>query len=144
MKTLKNHIKLVFPPLSENEGLARLAVSGFLAAEGADVSVIAELKTAVSEGVTNAIVHGYRNTHGLVTLEIKLFDSGRAKILIKDKGAGIEDITKAMEPLFTTAPEEERAGLGFAIMQSFCDKLRVRSAPGKGTTLTLEKYIYKR
>ncbi|MBR6336967.1 MAG: anti-sigma F factor [Ruminococcus sp.] len=144
MKTLKNHIKLVFPSHSENEGLARLAVSGFLAAEGADVSVIAELKTAVSEGVTNAIVHGYRNTHGLVTLEIKLFDSGRAKILIKDKGAGIEDITKAMEPLFTTAPEEERAGLGFAIMQSFCDKLRVRSAPGKGTTLTLEKYIYKR
>lgn len=144
MHTVKNHLKLIFPSLSENEGLARLAVSGFLAAEGADVSVIAELKTAVSEGVTNAIVHGYRNSTGLVTLEIKLFKSGRAKMTIKDKGAGIEDIEKAMTPLFTTAPEEERAGLGFAIMESFCDKLKVKSAPQKGTTVTMEKYIYKR
>ena len=144
MKTIKNQLRLIFPSLSENEGLASLAVSGFLAAEGADVSVIAELKTAVSEGVTNAIVHGYRGSFGLVTLEIKLFSSGRAKIYIKDKGAGIEDIKQAMEPLFTTAPEEERAGLGFAIMQSFCDKLTVKSAPHKGTTVTMEKYIYKR
>lgn len=144
MKNVKNHLKLIFPSLSENEALARLAVSGFLAGSGADVSVIAELKTAVSEGVTNAIVHGYRNSFGLVTLEIKLLSSGRVRIFIKDKGAGIEDIEKAMEPLFTTAPEEERAGLGFAIMQSFCDKLKVKSAPHKGTTVTMEKYIYKR
>ena len=143
MKTIKNRLTLIFPSNSENESLARLAVSGFLACEGADVGAIAELKTAVSEGVTNAIVHGYRNTQGLVTLEIKLFKSGRVKIVIKDKGAGIEDIEKAMEPLFTTAPEEERAGLGFAIMQSFCDKLRVKSALGRGTTVTMEKYIHK-
>lgn len=143
MRTIKNQLKLIFPSHSENESLARLALSGFLAAEGADISVIAELKTAVSEGVTNAIVHGYRNSSGLVTLELKLFKSGRVKIVIKDKGAGIEDIEKAMEPLFTTAPEEERAGLGFAIMQSFCDKLKVKSAVGRGTTVTMEKYIFK-
>ena len=144
MNTIKNRLKLIFPSLSENEALARLAVSGFLAAEGADVSVIAELKTAVSEGVTNAIVHGYRHYSGLVTLDIKLFKSGRAKIVISDKGEGIEDIEQAMTPLFTTAPEEERAGLGFAIMESFCDKLKVKSAPLKGTSVTMEKYIYKR
>lgn len=141
MNTIQNSLKLIIPSHSENEGLARLAVSGFLAAAGADVSTIAELKTAVSEGVTNAIVHGYRGCCGNVTLEIKLFKSGRVKITIADKGQGIEDIERAMEPLFTTAPEEERAGLGFAIMESFCDKLRVKSSVGKGTRLTLEKYI---
>ena len=144
MDTVKNKLKLIFPSHSENEGLARLAVSGFLASAGADISAVAELKTAVSEGVTNAIVHGYRETPGLVTVELKLFSSGRVRLYIKDKGVGIEDIKKAMEPLFTTAPEEERAGLGFAIMESFCDKLRVKSAPGRGTTVTMEKYIYKR
>ena len=142
MNTIKNQLKLSFPSHSENESLSRLAVSGFLAAEGADVSTIAELKTAVSEGVTNAIVHGYRGGCGIVTLEIKLFKSGRVKIVISDKGRGIADIEKAMEPLFTTAPEEERAGLGFAIMQSFCDKLKVKSAPEKGTRVTIEKYIH--
>ena len=141
MNTIQNSLKLIIPSHSENEGLARLAVSGFLAAAGADVSTIAELKTAVSEGVTNAIVHGYRGSYGNVTLEIKLFKSGRVKITITDKGRGIEDIERAMEPLFTTAPEEERAGLGFAIMESFCDKLRVKSSVGKGTRLTMEKYI---
>ena len=141
MNTIQNSLKLIIPSHSENEGLARLAVSGFLAAAGADVSTIAELKTAVSEGVTNAIVHGYRGSYGNVTLEIKLFKSGRVKITVTDKGRGIEDIERAMEPLFTTAPEEERAGLGFAIMESFCDKLRVKSSVGKGTRLTMEKYI---
>ncbi len=141
MNTIQNSLKLIIPSHSENEGLARLAVSGFLASAGADVSTIAELKTAVSEGVTNAIVHGYRGSYGNVTLEIKLFKSGRVKITIADKGRGIEDIERAMEPLFTTAPEEERAGLGFAIMESFCDKLRVKSSVGKGTRLTMEKYI---
>lgn len=141
MNTIQNSLKLIIPSHSENEGLARLAVSGFLAAAGADVSTIAELKTAVSEGVTNAIVHGYRGSYGNVTLEIKLFKSGRVKITITDKGRGIEDIERAMEPLFTTAPEEERAGLGFAIMESFCDKLCVKSSVGKGTRLTMEKYI---
>ena len=141
MNTIQNSLKLIIPSHSENEGLARLAVSGFLASAGADVSTIAELKTAVSEGVTNAIVHGYRGSYGNVTLEIKLFKSGRVKITITDKGRGIEDIERAMEPLFTTAPEEERAGLGFAIMESFCDKLRVKSSVGKGTRLTMEKYI---
>lgn len=141
MRNTKNKMKLTFLSVSENEGLARLAVSGFLTSAGADIATIAELKTAVSEGVTNAIVHGYRGGEGLVTLECTLYDSGRIKVLIRDKGVGIEDIDKAMEPLFTTAPEEERAGLGFAIMQSFCDKLKVKSAPSKGTAVTLEKYI---
>ncbi|MBR1750122.1 MAG: anti-sigma F factor [Ruminococcus sp.] len=141
MKTIKNSLKLVFPSNSENESLARMAVSSFLSVGGVPVGDIAELKTAVSEGVTNAIVHGYRGSHGNVTLEMKLFASGRVKIVIRDKGVGIEDIELAMEPLYTTAPEEERAGLGFAIMKSFCDKLRVRSKVGGGTVVTLEKYI---
>ena len=141
MKTITNSIKIVFPAQSENEALARMAASGFLSVSGVPVGVIAELKTAVSEGVTNAIVHGYRNMSGNVTLELKRFASGRIKIVIRDKGVGIADIKKAMQPLYTTAPEEERAGLGFAIMESFCDKVKDRSSPGCGTAVTLEKYI---
>jgi stage II sporulation protein AB (anti-sigma F factor) len=141
MKTIKNQLRLIFPSLSENEGLARLAVSGFLAAEGADVSVIAELKTAVSEGVTNAIVHGYRGTQGRIDIIVRLLPEREIYIRIKDAGCGISDVKQAMTPLFTTAPEEERSGLGFSVMQSFMDRLTVRSAPDKGTTVTMRKRL---
>ncbi len=140
-REVKNKMKLSFISRSENEGLSRIAVSAFLSSAGADAGVIAQLKTAVSEGVTNAIVHGYRGITGIVTLECTIYENGLIRTVIRDKGTGIEDIEKAMEPLYTTAPEEERAGLGFAIMKSFCDRIRVRSVPGKGTTVTLDKYI---
>ena len=141
---ITNEFKCEFPAVSSNESLARAALSAFLIPSDPTAQELADLRTVISEAVTNAIVHGYRHYSGLVTLDIKLFKSGRAKIVISDKGEGIEDIAQAMTPLFTTAPEEERAGLGFAIMESFCDKLKVKSAPLKGTSVTMEKYIYKR
>jgi stage II sporulation protein AB (anti-sigma F factor) len=105
------------------------------------ISELSDIKTAVSEAVTNCIVHGYRRESGTIYIKGKIIDNNRVIIKIRDKGCGIADVKKAMEPLFTTAAEEERAGLGFAVMQSFCDKVRVKSALDKGTTVTLEKQI---
>ena len=105
------------------------------------VSELSDLKTAVSEAVTNCIVHGYRRQSGEIFLTGKIFENGKVSVKIRDKGCGIENVEQAMQPLFTTAADEERAGLGFAVMQSFCDAVRVRSTPGKGTAVTLEKLI---
>ena len=134
MKTV-NEMKLCVPSKSCNEAFARCVVSAFVMSLDPTVNELSDLKTAVSEAVTNCIVHGYRHINGKITSENKVI------ITIRDKGCGISDIKKAMEPLFTTAPEEDRAGLGFAVMQSFCDKVRVRSKPDSGTTVTLEKNI---
>ena len=136
-----NSMKLSFLSRSANESFARAAVAAFLLPLDPTVAEVADVKTAVSEAVTNAIVHGYPDSFGTVYIEMKLTDTGKAIIKIRDKGVGIADVKQAMEPLFTTAAEEERAGLGFAVMQSFCDKVRVRSTPGNGTTVTLEKRI---
>ena len=108
------------------------------------IDELADVKTAVSEGVTNAIVHGYRNTLGEIFMQIRIFENRHVYIKIRDKGCGIADIEQAMQPLFTTAPEEERAGLGFAVMESFMDKVKVRSRLGEGTTLILEKALKER
>ena len=132
MKTV-NEMKLCVPSKSCNEAFARCVVSAFVMSLDPTVNELSDLKTAVSEAVTNCIVHGYRHQSG------KIYING--KITSENKGCGISDIKKAMEPLFTTAPEEDRAGLGFAVMQSFCDKVRVRSKPDSGTTVTLEKII---
>jgi stage II sporulation protein AB (anti-sigma F factor) len=137
----KNEMKLIFPSNPENERLARVAISTFLTDLNPTVSVIAEIKTAVSEAVTNCIVHAYRGTSGLITVSAKASASGRVHIRITDRGCGIDDVKRAMEPLYTSHPEEERAGLGFAVMESFSDRLTVKSAPGKGTTVTLIKKI---
>lgn len=136
-----NEMKLSFPSKSCNEAFARAAVAAFIAALDPTVGELSDLKTAVSEAVTNCIVHGYRRTSGTVYISGKITDDCRVIIKIRDKGVGIDDIKQAMEPLFTTAPDEERAGLGFAVMQSFCDKVRVSSKPGKGTSVTLEKQL---
>lgn len=136
-----NEMKLTFPSHSENERFARIAVSGFLSQLDPCIDELSDIKTAVSEGVTNAIVHGYKNTLGPVMLHVKIMEGRHIYIKIRDKGVGIEDIKKAMEPLFTTAPEEDRAGLGFAIMETFMEKVRVRSTPGKGTTLVMERTL---
>ena len=135
-----NEMQITFPSRSANEGFARAAVAAFAAQLDPTVDELAELRTAVSEAVTNAIVHAYPDTIGMVTLTVQLFENGRIRVRVRDRGCGIEDVGRAMEPLFTTGGEE-RSGLGFSVMQSFTDRLRVRSVPGRGTTVTMEKYI---
>ena len=138
-----NEMKVTFLSRSANEGFARAAVAAFAAQLDPAVDELADLRTAVSEAVTNAIVHGYPDRLGPVTLTVKLFENGKIQVQVKDKGRGIPDVAKAMEPLYTTGGEE-RSGLGFSVMESFTDRLRVRSAPDKGTTVTMEKYIAPR
>ena len=135
-----NEMKLTFPSRSNNEGFARAAVAAFVAQLDPAVDELADLRTAVSEAVTNAIVHAYPHTLGTIWLTVKLYENGRITMQIRDRGAGIPDVVKAMEPLYTTGGEE-RSGLGFSVMESFTDRLRVRSSPGKGTVVTMDKYI---
>lgn len=138
MKQTINRMDLRFPSCSVNEAFARGAVSAFLLALDPLVSELNDLKTAVSEAVTNAVVHGYRDTLGVISITAKILEDRTVTVRIRDKGCGIPDIEKAMEPLYTTGGEE-RAGLGFAVMQTFCDHVRVASLPGRGTTVTLTK-----
>ncbi len=136
-----NEIKIILPSHSVNEGTARAAVSSFVIQSDPTVEELSDIRTAVSEAVTNAIVHGYRGTQGKIELTIKLLANREIYIKIKDCGCGIPDVEQAMEPLFTTAPEEERSGLGFSVMESFMDKLMVKSRVGKGTTVTMRKRL---
>lgn len=136
-----NEMNLRFLSKSSNESFARSAVAAFVLGLDPTIGELADIKTAVSEAVTNCIVHGYRRESGTVYINVKITEDKLVIIRVRDKGVGIEDVTQAMKPLFTTAPEEERAGLGFAVMQSFMDRVRVSSVPGKGTTVVLEKRI---
>lgn len=140
MKTI-NEMKCTFPSLSVNEAYARTAVTAFAAQLDLTIEEIADIRTAVSEAVTNAIVHGYRGTVGTIELCVKLLEGNEVYIRIKDSGCGIPDVAQAMEPLYTTAAAEERAGLGFAVMESFMDKLSVKSKVGKGTTVVMRKRL---
>lgn len=139
MKTI-NEMKLSFESKSINEGFSRVAVASFAAALDPTIEELNDIKTAVSEAVTNAIVHGYREKLGKIYITASITDKNTIRIKVRDRGVGIEDIEKARQPLFTTLGGE-RAGLGFAVMESFMDKVKVRSAPGCGTTVTLEKKI---
>ena len=136
-----NELKLTMDSRSINEGFSRVAVSSFIACTDPNIEELTDIKTAVSEAVTNAIVHGYRETSGKIYITVSIFENNIIRIKIRDKGVGIADLEKAMEPLFTTAGEE-RAGLGFAVMESFMDKVRVASRPDMGTTVTMEKKIW--
>ena len=136
-----NELKLTMDSRSINEGFSRVAVSSFIACTDPNIEELTDIKTAVSEAVTNAIVHGYKETNGKIYITVSIFENNIIRIKIRDKGVGIADIEKAMEPLFTTAGEE-RAGLGFAVMESFMDKVRVASRPDMGTTVTMEKKIW--
>lgn len=136
-----NGMKLQFEGRSVNEAFSRTAVAAFVAQLDPTVEELSDIKTAVSEAVTNCIVHGYRNKLGTVYITADIFPDNQVRIKIRDKGCGIPDIKKAMEPMYTSAPEEERAGLGFAVMQSLMDKVKVSSKEGKGTTVTLERSI---
>ena len=135
-----NYMILEFPSKSANEGFARLTASGFAALLDPTVEELCDIKTAVSEAVTNCIVHAYPDGVGNIYISAAIYETGLFKIKIRDRGCGIEDVKKAMEPLYSSLGGE-RAGLGFAVMESFCDKLSVRSTPGKGTCVTLDKYI---
>ena len=138
-----NSMRLVFPSLSANEGFARGAVAVFVSQLDPTVSELGDIKTAVSEAVTNCIVHAYPDNIGEVTLKCRLLPEDTVEITIKDRGRGIENVEEAREPLFTTGGEE-RSGMGFTIMESFMDSLRVRSTPGKGTTVIMRRRIAKR
>ncbi len=136
-----NSIKLVIPSLSVNEGMARSVMASFCAHLGPTATDIADIKCAVSEAVTNCIVHAYKNSVGMIYITAEAFPNALVKITIRDKGCGIADVKQARQPLFTTDAENERSGLGFTVMESFMDKLSIRSKEGKGTTITMLKYL---
>lgn len=135
-----NEMQTAFLSLAENESFARVVIAAFAVQLSPTVSEIADIKTAVSEAVTNAIVHGYEGTCGMVSLRASIQDS-LLTIEVQDQGKGISNIEQAMEPFFTTHPEQERSGMGFAVMQTFMDELRVESVPGSGTTVRMSKRI---
>lgn len=138
-----NELRCSFPAKSENEGFARTMVCAFAAQLDPTVEELADLRTAVSEAVTNAIVHGYRDIEeGIVSVTVRLLPGGVIYVRIADRGCGIADITQAMTPLWSGAPGEERAGLGFTVMQSFTDSLHVSSRPGHGTAVTMRKQMH--
>ena len=136
---MDNWMELTFPSLSVNEGFARAAAAAFAALLNPTIDELSDLRTAVSEAVTNAIVHGYREYSGtgVVTLTVSILDGRCVKIEVKDKGCGIPDVKTARQPLYTTDAAGERSGIGFTVMESFTDSLRVTSKPGKGTTVTM-------
>ena len=140
----ENSTKIQFDSLSVNEAFARGAAAAFLARYDPTVPQLADIKTAVSEAVTNCIVHAYPDRVGPVVLTLTVYPGRLVRITLADKGIGIPDIPKAMEPLFTTGNPEERSGLGFAVMQSFMDKVTVHSVPGRGTRVTLTKRLDER
>lgn len=144
-RIIENESRICFLSLSRNEAFARSAAAAFAAQSDPTVEQIAAIKTAVSEAVTNAIVHGYRDTRGTVELTLRLYSGNCLYIAVKDRGRGITDVMQAMQPMFSTAPaEEERSGLGFTVMESFMDKVRVISRPDRGTTVIMEKQLDKR
>lgn len=138
-----NYIKIEFPSRSVNEGFARASVACFAASLDPTMEELGDIKTAVSEAVTNSIVHGYPDSIGKITLRAKIYEDNSLEIIIRDAGVGIADVDKAREPLFTTGGDD-RSGMGFTIMESFMDRLRVRSQPGKGTTVTMRRRIAAR
>ena len=136
-----NQMKLEFLSVPENEGFARVAVSAFAVQLDPTLDVLADIKTAVSEAVTNAIVHGYGEMLGVVEITAALRTDDVLEIAVADKGKGIADVAQAMQPFFTTQPEKERSGMGFSVMQTFMDKVDVASVPGEGTTVRMEKRL---
>ncbi|MBR5614185.1 MAG: anti-sigma F factor [Clostridia bacterium] len=137
---MENYMKLEVPAKSCNESFVRAAVAAFSVQLDLSIEEMCDIKTAVSEAVTNSIVHGYANMKGIVKITCKVIDSV-LEIEIADYGVGIEDVSQAMQPLFTSGPEGERSGMGFTVMQTFMDELLVKSKPGEGTVVTMKKRI---
>ena len=134
-----NEMKIKLPSLSVNEGIARATVAAFCAQFDPDATELADIKCAVSEAVTNCIVHAYRDTIGVIYITVMLLEGRVVKIEIRDRGCGIPDVKAARAPLFTTDAAGERSGMGFTVMESFTDKMSVRSKEGRGTTVILYK-----
>ena len=137
---MNNQMELSFLAVAQNEAFARMVISAFLVQTNPTLSVVSEVRTAVSEAVTNAIVHAYPNELGKISIKTRIYEGKVLEIVVRDWGRGIENIDQARQPLFTTGGEE-RSGMGFTIMESFMDKLTVRSVPGRGTTVTMRKKI---
>lgn len=137
---MNNTMHLEFPARSENEGFARVVVGAFLSRLDPTIEEMADVKTAVSEAVTNAIVHGYAQRGGIITLDAGI-EGNAIVITVSDDGCGIDDVTQAMEPFYTSKPGEERSGMGFTVMQSFMDDVAVHSAAGQGTRVRMKKSI---
>ena len=139
-KTVKNQFEIKLPSRSVNEGFARASVAAFAAQCDPTVEVISELKTAVSEAVTNAVVHAYPDGIGIIHIKCKIYDDNSIAVSVRDSGVGIEDVQKAREPLYTSG-SEDRAGMGFTVMEALSDKITVRSRPLRGTTVTIFKRL---
>lgn len=139
-KVEKNNMVIVFDAKSKNEGFARVAVSAFITMLNPTMEELSDVKTAVSEAVTNSIIHGYDGKQGKVTLECSV-EGDVVSIIVSDEGKGIENIEKAMEPLFTTRPELERSGMGFSFMEAFMDDLEVTSRLEQGTQVFMKKKL---
>ncbi len=140
---VENEMKLFLPSRSVNEGMARAAVAAFCSQLDPTAMELADIKCAVSEAVTNCIVHAYRDSEGEIFIGVKLCEGRLIQIEIRDRGSGIENIKQAREPLFTTDAAGERSGMGFTVMENFCDELRVSSRVGRGTTVILLKRLHK-
>lgn len=138
---ITNEIRLMFLSKEQNESFCRVSVAAFLSQVDPTVSELVDVKTAVSEAVTNSVVHGYGEKYGIVIVDMRLFSDNTVEISVEDKGRGIENIEKAREPLFTTKKDEERAGMGFTVMETFMDSVDVCSEPGKGTTVIMKKRL---
>ena len=143
MRAVINKMSLKFESHSVNEAFARQAVGAFVAQLDPTMEELGDIKTVVSEAVTNAIVHGYADKCGFITVTVRLFEGRALELKVKDAGCGIENVEQARQPMFTTGGPE-RAGLGFAVMESFMDRVKVRSATGRGTRVTLEKKLGRR
>ena len=143
MQRIENYVTLEFLSRSSNEGFARVAAAGFAAQLDPTLDELGDIKTAVSEAVTNAIVHGYPDQLGRIAVKLKLLPNNTLEITVRDWGRGIADIQQARQPRFTTGGEES-SGLGVTIMESFMDKLTVKSTPGRGTTVTMRKRVSAR
>ncbi len=141
MLRVYNETRILMLSRSANEGYARVAAASFIAQLDPTVSELADIKTAVSEAVTNSVIHGYENCIGIIEITIRIFDNRLVEITVADKGKGIENIELARQPLFTTGNLEERSGMGFTVMESFMDSLDVESKKGEGTTVTMTKQL---
>ena len=142
MSKIVEQMTVEFDSLSKNESFARVVVAAFVARLNPTVDEIADIKTAVSEAVTNSIIHGYENKNGKIKIETEI-DKDQVTVIVTDYGIGIADVKKAMEPMYTSKPELERSGMGFAFMEAFMDELNVESQKGQGTVITMRKVIGK-
>ena len=139
-KKIRNWMQMEFSAVSENEQLARIAVASFITPLNPTLQEMADVKTAISEAVTNAIIHGYEEEEGTIYIRCRL-EGDLLVVEIEDQGKGIEDIDQAMEPMFTTKPEQDRSGMGFSFMEAFMDELEVTSVLGQGTTVSMKKKL---